>query len=119
MIITSVLILILHKGKTPQESFTKRAAIIGLAHVSFLGSVALTGMIMMAAKHLSFTFANVVMVVGMIVIIVIEVKRNKLLKMVTKFKRVELAIYKPIGFNYGLIELVLLLLIGAIAGMAG
>jgi len=119
MIISSVLILLLHKSKVPQESFTKRAAVIGLAHVSFLGSVALTGVIMMAAKHLSFSLANILMIIGMITIIVLEVKRNKLLKMVTKFRRVELDIYKPIGFNYGLIEFVLLLLIGAIAGMAG
>ena len=117
-LITSIGIILLHKSKMEQAPFAKQMAIIGLAHVSFLGSVMLTGMIMMAAKHLSFSFANMVMILGLIVIIVLEVKRNKLLKMVTRFRRVELEIYKPIGLNYVLVELVLLLIISGIATMA-
>jgi len=119
MLMSGILLLGLHKSSLVQEVFVKRVAVASLLHVNLLGAVALTGMIMMAAKHLSFTFANVVMIAGLIVFIVLEVKRNKLIKMVTKFKRVELAVYKPIGFNYVLIEVVLLLVIGAIAGMAG
>lgn len=39
-----------------------------------------TGMVMMAAKHLEFTVANVVMIVLSIVLIVFEIKRSKPLK---------------------------------------
>ncbi len=117
MLITSIGIIILYKSKREQAAFAKQMAIIGLAHVSFLGSVMLTGMIMMAAKHLSFNFANVVMILGLIVIIVLEVKRNKLLKMVTRFRRVELEVYKAMGLNYVLVEFILLLIISTIATM--
>jgi hypothetical protein len=73
---------------------------------------------MMAAKHLSFSFANIVMILGLISIIALEVRRNKLLKLVTKFRSVKLDIYKPVGFNYVIIELVLILLVSAIAVIA-
>ena len=39
-----------------------------------------TGMVMMAAKHLEFTVANIVMIVLSIVLIVFEIKRSKPLK---------------------------------------
>jgi len=39
-----------------------------------------TGMVMMAAKHLDFTIANIVMIVLSVVIIVFEIKRSKPLK---------------------------------------
>jgi len=39
-----------------------------------------TGMVMMAAKHLEFTVANIVMIVLSVVLIVFEVKRSKPLK---------------------------------------
>ena len=39
-----------------------------------------TGMVMMAAKHLDFTVANIVMIVLSVVIIVFEIKRSKPLK---------------------------------------
>ncbi len=39
-----------------------------------------TGMVMMAAKHLEFTVANIVMIVLSVVLIVFEIKRSKPLK---------------------------------------
>jgi len=119
MVMSAILLLVLHKLSAVQEVFVKRVALANLLHVNLLGAVALTGVIMMAAKHLSFSFANIVMIIGLVAFIVLEVKRTKLFKMVTKFKRVELEVYQPIGFNFVLIELVLLLVVGAIAGMAG
>lgn len=118
MVFTLILMMIMHKLRSEQETFVKRIAIIMVFHASFLGSAALTGMIMMAAKHLSFTPANLLMIIGLFIIIGLEVKRNKILKMVVKFKRVELDEYKKVAFNYELIELVLILAIGAFAGMA-
>ena len=119
MIMTLSVILILHKGNAVQETFVKRVAITNLIHVSFLSAVALTGAIMMSAKHLSFSFANIVMIIGLLVIIVLEVKRNKVFKMVIKFQRVELDVYKPMCFKYGLIEMGLLFFISAIAVLVG
>jgi uncharacterized membrane protein len=39
-----------------------------------------TGMVMMAAKHLDFTIANIAMIVLSVVLIVFEIKRSKPLK---------------------------------------
>jgi len=39
-----------------------------------------TGMVMMAAKHLEFSVANIVMIILSVVIIVFEIKRSKPLK---------------------------------------
>ncbi|MCJ7766382.1 MAG: hypothetical protein MUP09_10635, partial [Thiovulaceae bacterium] len=39
-----------------------------------------TGMVMMAAKHLSFTIANIAMVVLSVVLVLFEIKRSKPLK---------------------------------------
>ena len=119
MLLSLIILMIMHKLNLEQEKFVKNVSIVSVFHTSFLGAVGLTGMIMMAAKHLSFTMANIFMIIGLVVIIVLEVKRNKILKMVVKLQRVELDIYKRVAFNYELIELVLLLVIGAIAGMAG
>jgi len=55
-----------------------------------IGSVIFTGIVMMAAKHLDFTLANIVMIVFAIVFIVMEVKRAKELK----FADVKLDMYK-------------------------
>jgi predicted ATPase len=118
MLIALMWVLLLHKGNAPQETFVTRVAIASLLYVSFLGGVTLTGTVMMAAKHLSFSFANIVMILGLISIIALEVRRNKLLKLVTKFRSVKLDIYKPVGFNYVIIELVLILLVSAIAVIA-
>jgi len=45
-----------------------------------LGMIIFTGMIMMAAKHLEFTIANILMIVFAIVLIVLEAKRSKKLR---------------------------------------
>lgn len=116
-VFTLILMMVVHKLKSEQETFVKTIAIIMVFHASFLGSAALTGMIMMAAKHLSFTAANLLMIIALFVIIGLEIKRNKILKMVVKFKRVELSVYKRVAFNYELIELVLIVGISAFAGM--
>ena len=45
-----------------------------------LGSVIFTGIIMMAAKHLDFTLANIIMIMFAVVLIVLESKRSKALR---------------------------------------
>jgi len=119
MILTLLIMMLLHKLQSEQEVFVKRNAIVMVFHTSFIASTALTGVIMMAAKHLNFSFANIIMIIGLVAIIVLEVKRSKILKQVVRFGRGELTDYKRVGFNFELIELVLILIVGAIAGMAG
>ena len=119
MIFTLLVMMLLHKLKSEQEVFVKRNAITMVFHASFIGSTALTGIIMMAAKHLDFSFANIIMIIGLVAIIVLEAKRSKILKQVVKFRQGDFFEYKRVGFNFELIELVLLLIVGAVAGMAG
>jgi len=45
-----------------------------------LGAVVFTGVVMMAAKHLEFNLANIVMILLSIILIVLEAKRSKTLK---------------------------------------
>ena len=119
MVFTLMLMMVLHKSKGEQESFVKTMAISMVFYASFIGSTALTGMIMMAAKHLSFTAANILMIVALLAVIVLEVKRNKVLKMLVKYKRVELDVYKKVAINFEVIELAIILGVSAFAGMAG
>lgn len=49
---------------------------------TILGSVIFTGIIMMAAKHLDFTLANIIMIVFSVVLIVLESKRSKVFRFI-------------------------------------
>jgi hypothetical protein len=49
-----------------------------------IGSVIFTGIVMMAAKHLHFTWQNNLMIVAALVFIYLEVKRTKTLKYLKK-----------------------------------
>ena len=63
-----------------------------------LGVAFFTGVIMMAAKHLDFTLANLVMIFVSFILIVLERKRNKALQ-----------VYKTFGVKILVIEMVLIL----------
>jgi len=49
---------------------------------TILGSVIFTGVIMMAAKHLDFTVANIIMIVFAVVLVVLEAKRSRALRFI-------------------------------------
>ncbi len=68
--------------------------------VSILGVALFTGVIMMAAKHLDFTIANLVMIFISLILIYLERKRTK-----------ALVAYKTLGVKILAIEIVLVLLI--------
>ena len=76
-----------------------------------LGVVIFTGTIMMAAKHLDFTFANIVMIIISISFIVLEVKRLKSLKYLNVEKERAFDAYKPFARRLLQIEFILALLI--------
>ena len=78
------------------------------------GFIIFTGMIMMAAKHLDFTFLNIVMIVVAIAFIVLEVKRVKALKYLNASKERAFEAYKPFARRVLQIEFIMLLIISLI-----
>ena len=83
-----------------------------------MGSVMLagaifTGIIMMAAKHLEFTLANIVMIVLSIFIIILEAKRSKSLRFTTTatLQTYKTTAYKLLGIELGAIIAVVIFVI--------
>lgn len=90
--------------------YAKRMRIVMPISASLIALILLTGAIMMAAKHLHFTFANDAMIVVGIVMIVLEAKRYKTLKRRTDITQEgAFALYKRKAFRYLGIEMTLLL----------
>ena len=66
---------------------------------------------MMAAKHLDFTFANIIMIGISIVYIALEAKRIKSLKYLSETKEHAFNAYKPLARTLLQIEFLLVLLL--------
>jgi len=49
-----------------------------------LGSTIFTGIILMASKHIAFSFDNILMIVLALIFIVLEVKRSKILRYISQ-----------------------------------
>ncbi len=118
LIVVLMFMIALHKVKGDFEKFVKNIKILMIFHLSLLGFVVLTGTIMMAAKHLSMTPANLLMIVSVFIVLTLEIKRNKSLSKVIKFKLMKEDVYKRLGFKYQSAELFLLLGVSAFSGMA-
>ena len=108
----------MHKVKGDFEKFVKNIKILMVFYLSILGFIVLTGSVMMAAKHLSLTPANLLMIITVFIVLVLEIKRNKALAKVIKFRLMEEGVYKKMGFKYQSAELFLLLAVSAFSGMA-
>lgn len=92
--------------------YAKRMRIVMPISASLIALILLTGMIMMAAKHLHFTLANDAMIVVGIVMIILEAKRYKTLKRRTDITQDgAFALYKRKAFRYLGIEMTLLLIV--------
>ena len=91
----------------------KRLMSIVLSPLSsaIIGVAIFTGIVMMAAKHLDFTIANIAMIIISVVLIVLEVKRTKALKYMNPKKERSLDAYKAFASKILYIELVLTFLI--------
>jgi hypothetical protein len=90
--------------------YAKRMRIVMPISASLIALVLFTGMVMMAAKHLHFTFANSVMIVAGIVMIILEAKRYKTLKRRTDITQEgSFALYKRKAFRFLGIEVAMLL----------
>jgi len=118
LICVLVLMIIMHKFSTDFKVFTKRIQILMIFHISLSSAVVLTGSIMMAVKHLSLTPANLVMILAIFAIATLEIKRNKALTKVTKFKLMPKMSYIKLGYKYQSLELLILIIVGAFSGMA-
>ncbi len=66
--------------------YAKRLRIVMPISASLITISIFTGSVMMAAKHLHFTFANVAMIIVSIVFIILEIKRYRILKYQTDIR---------------------------------
>ena len=110
--------VLVHKFAKDFKLYVKSIKILMIFHISLASAVVFTGAIMMAVKHLSLTPANLLMIVTVFIISALEIKRNKALAKVVKYKDMDEEGYKKLGFKYQLAELLLLVFVGAFSGMA-
>jgi hypothetical protein len=94
--------------------YAKRLRIVMPISLSLIIITIFTGIVMMAGKHLNFSFANIVMIMLSIIFIGLEVKRYKTLKYETDIKQ-ENAFerYKQKAFRILGIEMALLVAMSA------
>lgn len=92
--------------------YAKRMRIVMPISGSLIALILFTGAVMMAAKHLQFTFSNIAMIVIAVVMIILEAKRYKTLKRKTDITQEgAFAEYKKKAFRFLGIEMSLLLAI--------
>lgn len=117
LMIIMLIMMALHKSKRDLESLVKTIQGVMILHLCLLAFVILTGAIMMAVQHLSLTPANLLMTVAAVVVVALEIKRNKALAKTIKFMQMEPETYKSAAFRYYFIELVLFLCVWAFVAM--
>lgn len=78
---------------------------------TILGSVIFTGIIMMAAKHLDFSIANIIMIIFATVLVVLEAKRSKALRFIMNDDLKNFLEYKKYSQKILLSEFVITLVI--------
>ncbi len=89
--------------------YAKRMRIVMPISGSLIALILFTGAVMMAAKHLEFTLANIAMIVIAIVMIILEAKRYKTLKRKTDITQEgAFSEYKQKAFRFLGIEMGLL-----------
>ena len=90
--------------------YAKRMRIVMPISASMIALILFTGSVMMAAKHLAFSFPNVAMIVLGIVMIILEAKRYKTLKRRTDITQEgAFGMYKTKAYRFLGIEMALLL----------
>lgn len=118
LMLVLLIMMSFHKVKGDFEKFVRLIKILMIFHLSLVGFVVLTGAVMMATNHLSFTPANLLMIVSVFIVLGLEIKRNRSLAKVIKFKSMGQDVYKRLGFKYQTAEFFLLLAVGAFSGMS-
>lgn len=74
-----------------------------------IGVVVFTGVVMMAAKHLDFTMANIAMIIFAVILIYLEVKRASRLKYINKKEEGAFTKYKSFAVKVLALETVVTL----------
>ena len=88
--------------------YAKRMRIVMPISGSLIALILFTGAVMMAAKHLEFSFANIAMIVVAIVMIILGAKRYKTLKRKTDITQDDAFVeYKQKAFRFLGIEMAL------------
>jgi len=91
--------------------YSKRMRIVMPISGSLIALILFTGAVMMAAKHLQFTFSNTAMLVIAVVMIILEAKRYKTLKRRTDISQEgAFGVYKKKAFLFLGIEMGLLIM---------
>jgi glucan phosphoethanolaminetransferase (alkaline phosphatase superfamily) len=94
--------------------YAKRLRIVMPISSALIIIIIFTGIVMMAAKHLNFSLANIAMIVLSILFIVLELKRYKILKHETDIKQENAFVqYKKKAFRFLGIEMALLVVMSA------
>lgn len=90
--------------------YAKRMRIVMPISGSLIALILFTGAVMMAAKHLQFTFSNIAMIVIAVVMIILEAKRYKTLKRKTDISQEgAFSEYKQKAFRFLGIEMAMLI----------
>lgn len=119
LMIIMLLMMALHNSKRDIGTLVKTIQGVMILHLSLLAFVILTGAIMMAVQHLSLTPANLLMTAAAVIVVALEIKRNKALAKTIKSMQMEPDIYKRVAFRYYLLELILFVGVWVFAAMAG
>lgn len=91
-------------GAQDIRRYAKRMRIFMPIGAGLIATILFTGAVMMAAKHLSFSFENIVMIVFGILLIILEAKRYKKLKYINMNEPNPLERYKAIAYRILSIE---------------
>ena len=110
VILINALVLMFAKDS---RRYAKTTRILMPINISNIVAILFTGTVMMAAKHLSFTFENIIMIMIAIELIVLESYRYKRLKLIKPHKDEELHLYKKFAVKIFTVELVSVGLISA------
>lgn len=118
LMLIMLLMMALHKSKRDLDTLVKTIQGVMIVHLCLLAFVILTGAIMMAVQHLSLTPANLLMTAAAVIVVTLEIKRNKALVKTIKSRQMGADTYKSVAFRYYLIELILFFGVWTFAAMA-
>ncbi|MBE0498529.1 MAG: hypothetical protein IBX43_04725 [Campylobacterales bacterium] len=118
LMLMMLLMMALHKSKRDLDTLVKTIQGVMIVYLCLLAFVILTGAIMMAVQHLSLTPANLLMTAAAVIVVALEIKRNKALAKTIKSRQMGADTYKRVAFRYYLIELILFVGVWTFAAMA-
>jgi phosphatidylserine synthase len=91
------------------SKYTRAVRIFMPIGSTMIGFIIFTGVVMMAAKHLDFTIANIAMIIFAIILIYLEVKRSSKLKYLNRKEENAFKKYKLFAVKILLLEIVVTL----------